>query len=58
VSEKGFAEGWHNGIDFECLIGTENLSEKAYLSGQPKQLFEPLKKNELFCCPANPFLDA
>jgi hypothetical protein len=28
VSEKGFAEGWHNGIDFECLIGTENLSEK------------------------------
>jgi hypothetical protein len=34
VSEKGFAEGWHNGIDFERLIGTENLSEKAQISGQ------------------------
>ena len=34
VSEKGFAEGWHNGIDFECLIGTENPSEKALISGQ------------------------
>ena len=28
------------------------------LSPQPKQIFEPLKNNELFCCPANPFLDA
>jgi hypothetical protein len=34
VSEKEFAEGWHNGIDFECLIGTENLSEKDQISGQ------------------------
>jgi hypothetical protein len=33
------------------------MTEKAYISGQPKQLFEPLKNNGLFCCPANPFLD-
>src|SRR5262245_54645123 len=32
--------------------------QQSYLSGQPKQIFEPLKNNELFCCPANPFLDA
>jgi hypothetical protein len=34
------------------------LSGKVYISGQPRQLLEPLKINGLFCCPANPFLDA
>jgi hypothetical protein len=34
------------------------VSSKVHISGQPRQLFEPLKNNGLFCCPANPFLDA
>ncbi|HET9885136.1 MAG TPA: hypothetical protein VFS81_25585, partial [Candidatus Binatia bacterium] len=34
MSEKGSAEAKYNAIDFECLRGTNNLSEKAYLSGQ------------------------
>ena len=34
------------------------MSSKVYISGQPSQLFESLKNNELFYCPANPFLDA
>jgi hypothetical protein len=33
------------------------VSGKVRISGQPRQLFEPLKNNVLFCCPANPFLD-
>jgi hypothetical protein len=33
------------------------LSSKARISGQLRKLFESLKNNELFCCPANPFLD-
>jgi len=33
VSKKGFAEGWHKAIDFEYLVGTENLSEKTHFAG-------------------------
>src|SRR5262245_23018687 len=41
-------------VFFPCWGSVQQSS----LSGQPKQIFEPLKNNELFCCPANPFLDA
>jgi hypothetical protein len=34
------------------------VSSRVHISGQPSQLFESLKNNGLFCCPANPFLDA
>ena len=57
MSEKGFAEGGHNGIDFECLIGTENLSEKAHVSGQQTYILNLFKNNHLCFSPANPFLD-
>jgi hypothetical protein len=34
------------------------MSDNLHISGQPRQLFASLKNNRLFCCPANPFLDA
>jgi hypothetical protein len=36
----------------------EEVSSIAHLSGWPRQTFESLKNNGLFCCLANPFLDA
>ena len=48
---QGFAQDTCN------LVPQSHSSKKVYISGQPKQLFEPLKNNGLFCCPANPFLD-
>src|SRR5215471_1145415 len=36
----------------------EEVSSIAHLAGWPRQTFESLKNNGLFCCLANPFLDA
>jgi len=57
-SLKAQESGESNAATAAVSRGNRLGSSIVHISGQPCQLFESLKINELFCCPANPFLDA